>query len=196
MKTICVKSFGLFLLAFSLSTAVSAETKKVDVSKSVVNWEGKKLTGAHNGTMNIKEGNLEYTNGKVTGGKIVIDMESMKNLDLTDAGSNGKLVGHLKSDDFFSVATHPTSQLVITKVASNGNSHTFTGDLTIKGITKAVTFPATSSKEGANSVYEGKLTVDRSKYDVRFGSKSFFNDIGDKAIDDNFTLDFSLVVPE
>lgn len=196
MKTISVKSFGLFLLAFSLSTAVFAQTKQVDVSKSVVKWEGKKLTGSHHGTMGIKEGNLEYANGKVTGGKVVVDMQSLKVLDLTDPGSNGKLTGHLKSDDFFSVATHPSSQLVVTKVASNGNSHTFTGDLTIKGITNSVTFPATSAKDGKNLVYKGVLTVDRSKYNVRYGSKSFFNDIGDKAIDDNFTLDFSLVVPE
>ena len=195
MKTIHAKSFGLFLLAFSLSTAVFAQTKKVDVSKSMVNWEGKKVTGAHNGTMGIKEGTLKYTNGKVMGGKVVVDMQSLTVLDLTNPESNGKLVGHLKSDDFFSVATNPTSELVVTKVESNGNSHTFTGNLTIKGITNVVTFPATSSKEGSNSIYKGRLTIDRSKYNVRFGSKSFFNDIGDKAIDDNFTLDFSLVVP-
>ena len=196
MKTINLKSIGIFVLAFSLTTAVFAETKKVDVTKSVVNWEGKKIAGAHNGTIGIKEGQLELNNKSLTGGKIVIDMSSMKNLDLTNAEYNGKLMGHLKSDDFFSVATHPTSELVIKKVESNGNTHTFTGDLTIKGVTNPVTFAATESKEGNNSVYKGTLTIDRSKYNVRYGSKSFFNDIGDKAIDDNFTLDFNLVVAE
>jgi len=196
MKSNQLKSLGVFVLALSLTTAVFAKTQKVDVTKSVVNWTGKKVTGQHNGTIAIKEGTLEVNNEKVTGGKIVMDMPSLANVDLTDAGYNAKLVGHLKSDDFFGVETYPTSELVINKVESNGSSHTFTGNLTIKGITNSVTFPATSSKNGNNSLYKGTLTVDRSKYNVRYGSKSFFNDIGDKAIDDEFTLDFNLVVTE
>jgi polyisoprenoid-binding protein YceI len=196
MKTTQLKSLGVLVLALSLTTAVFAEAKKVDVTKSVVNWTGKKVTGQHNGTIAVKEGNLESSNGKVTGGKIVMDMPSIAVVDVTDPGMNGKLAGHLKSDDFFGVEAFPTSDLVIKKVETNGNSHTFTGDLTIKGITNVVTFPATSSKVGTDTVYKGTLTVDRSKYNVRYGSKSFFNDIGDKAISDEFTLDFNLVVAE
>ncbi|MDO9040001.1 MAG: YceI family protein, partial [Bacteroidota bacterium] len=104
--------------------------------------------------------------------------------------------GHLKSDDFFSVETNPTSELVVTKVESNGNSYTFTGNLTIKGITNPATFTTTSTKVGTSTVYNGKLTIDRSKYNVRYGSNSFFDNLGDKAIYDEFTLDFSLVVVE
>lgn len=196
MKAVNVKSLGVFLLAFSLTTAVLAENKKVDVKKSVVNWTGKKVTGQHNGNIAVKEGSLEMNNGKVSGGKIVMDMPSLAVLDVTDPGMNGKLTGHLKSDDFFGVKTFPTSDLVIKKVEGSGSNLTFTGDLTIKGITNAVTFPATSSKDGNNTLYKGTITIDRSKYNVRYGSKSFFNDIGDKAIDDNFTLDFNLVVAE
>ena len=191
-----IKSLGVFILALSLTTAVFAKTQKVDVTKSVVNWTGKKVTGQHHGTIGIKEGNLEVNDGNITAGKIVMDMNSIANVDLTDAESNGKLMGHLKSDDFFSVATYPTSELVITKVESNGNSHNLTGNLTIKGITNPVTFPATSSKDGNNTVYKGTLAVDRSKYNVRYGSKSFFDDLGDKVINDEFTLDFNLVVAE
>ena len=191
-----IKSLGVFILALSLTTAVFAKTQKVDVIKSVVNWTGKKVTGQHHGTIGIKEGNLEVNDGNITAGKIVMDMNSIANVDLTDAESNGKLMGHLKSDDFFSVATYPTSELVITKVESNGNSHNLTGNLTIKGITNPVTFPATSSKDGNNTVYKGTLAVDRSKYNVRYGSKSFFDDLGDKVINDEFTLDFNLVVAE
>ncbi|MBL7970459.1 MAG: YceI family protein, partial [Prolixibacteraceae bacterium] len=131
-----------------------------------------------------------------TGGKVVIDMQSIVVEDIKDAGTNAKLVGHLKSDDFFSVATHPTAELNVTKVVSNGDSHTFTGNLTIKGITNPATFTATSSKEGKATVYKGTLTIDRSKYNVRYGSNSFFDNLGDKAIYDEFTLDFNLVVAE
>ncbi|HEY3369441.1 MAG TPA: YceI family protein [Prolixibacteraceae bacterium] len=196
MKNNHLKSLGVFVLALSLTTAVFAKDAKVDVTKSVVNWTGKKVTGEHHGTIAIKEGTLALTKDKVTGGKIVIDMQSIANVDLTDPGYNAKLIGHLKSDDFFAVATNPTSELVLTKVVNDGNNLTFNGNLTIKGITQPVTFPATVSKDGKNSVYKGTLTIDRTKYNVRYGSKSFFNDIGDKAIDDNFILDFNLVVTE
>ena len=194
MKT--VKFFGLLVLAVSLSTAVFAGSQKVDTAKSTVKWLGKKVTGEHFGKISVKEGALEVSNGKVTGGKVVIDMQSLAVEDIKDAGMNGKLVGHLKSDDFFGVATYPTSELVITKVESNGNNHTFSGNLTIKGITNPATFTATSSKDGKSTVYKGTMTIDRSKYNVKYGSKSFFDNLGDKVIYDEFTLDFSLVVTE
>lgn len=196
MKSVNLKSLGVFVLALSLTTSVFAGSQKVDTSKSSVKWLGKKVTGEHFGAISVKEGSLEVSNGKVTGGKVVIDMQSLTVEDIKDAGMNAKLVGHLKSDDFFSVATNPTSELVLTKVESNGNSHTFTGNLTIKGITNPATFTTTSSKDGKSTVYKGKLTIDRSKYNVRYGSNSFFDNLGDKAIYDEFTLDFSLVVAE
>ena len=194
MKTI--KLLGVFVLALSLTTTVFAVSQKVDTTKSSIKWLGKKVTGEHFGTIAVKEGNLEVANGKVTGGKVVIDMQSLVVEDVKDAGMNAKLTGHLKSDDFFSVASFPTAELVVTKVESNGNSHTFSGNLTIKGITNPATFTATSSKDGKNTVYAGKLTIDRSKYNVKYGSKSFFDNLGDKVIYDDFTLDFNLVVNE
>lgn len=196
MKSNHLKSLGVFVLALSLTTAVFAKSQKVDVTKSVVNWTGKKIGGQHHGTISIREGNLEVNRGKVSGGKVVMDMASIADVDLTDAGYNAKLIGHLKSDDFFGVVAYPSSELVINKVENNGPSLTFAGDLTIKGITNPITFAATSSKDGKNTLYKGTITIDRSKYNVRYGSKSFFNDIGDKAIEDEFTLDFNLVVTE
>ena len=190
MKTI--KFLTVFVLALTLTTTVLAGTQKVDVAKSTVKWLGKKVTGQHSGTISIKEGSLDVNKGKVTGGKVVIDMNSIVDTDLTDAAWNAKLVGHLKSDDFFGVATYPTAELVVTKVEGT----TFTGNLTIKGITNPVSFTAASAKEGGNTVYKGTLTIDRSKFNVKYGSKSFFDNLGDKVIYDEFTLDFNLVVTE
>ena len=99
MKTI--KSLGLLVLALTLTTAVFAATQKVDVAKSSVKWLGKKVGGEHSGTILVKEGALEVTGGKVTGGKVVIDMNSIVDTDIADAGMKDRLVGHLKSDDFF-----------------------------------------------------------------------------------------------
>jgi len=186
MKTI--KSLGILVLALMLTTAIFAESQKVDVAKSSIKWLGKKVTGEHSGAISLKEGSLEVENSKVTGGKVVIDMNSIVDTDIADAGMNGKLVGHLKGDDFFGVAT---AELVITKVDGNN----FSGNLTIKGITNPTSFTATASKEGKNTVYKGTITVDRSKYNVRYGSKSFFDNLGDKVIYDEFTLEFNLVLP-
>jgi polyisoprenoid-binding protein YceI len=189
MKTI--KSFGLLVLALALTTAVFAESQKVDVAKSSVKWIGKKVTGEHTGAVSIKEGSLEMTKGKVIGGKVVIDMNSIVDTDIADAGMNGKLVGHLKSDDFFGVVAFPTAELVITKVEGNN----FSGTLTVKGTTNPTSFTATASKDGKSTVYKGTITIDRSKYNVRYGSKSFFDNLGDKVIYDEFTLEFTLVLP-
>ncbi|HLN71948.1 MAG TPA: YceI family protein [Prolixibacteraceae bacterium] len=191
-----MKSLSIFVLALTLTSAVMASTQKVDVQKSKVEWTGKKVTGQHTGTIDIQQGAVEVNKGKLTGGKIVMDMQSIKNVDLTDPEYNTKLINHLKSDDFFSVVKYPTSQLEITKVEGTGTNYTVTGNLTIKGKTNPVSFPVTVSKEGKDNVYKGTLTVDRSKYDVRYGSKSFFNDLGDKAISDEFALDFHLVATE
>lgn len=194
MKTI--KFLGVLVLVLGLTTAVEAGTQKVDAAKSTVKWLGKKVTGEHSGTIAVKEGSLNVENGKVTGGKVVIDMNSIIDTDLTNAEWNGKLVGHLKSDDFFGVATYPTAELVISKVEGSGNNLTFSGNLTIKGVTNPASFTASSSKDGSATVYKGTLTIDRSKYNVKYGSKSFFDNLGDKVIYDEFTLDFNLVVTE
>jgi len=187
-----IKSLAIFVLALTLTTSVFAGTQKVDAAKSTVKWLGKKVTGEHFGAISVKEGSLEVSKDKVTGGKVVIDMASLTVEDIKDAGTNGKLVGHLKNDDFFGVATFPTAELVITKVEGT----TFSGNLTIKGITNPTVFTATSTKEGKSTTYKGTLTIDRSKFNVKYGSKSFFENLGDKVIYDDFTLDFSLVVAE
>jgi len=176
MKTI--KLLGLLVLALTLTTAVFAASQKVDVAKSNVKWLGKKVGGEHSGTIALKEGALEVNGGKVTGGKVVIDMNTIVDNDIADAGMNGKLVGHLKSDDFFGVVAFPTAELVITKVDGNN----FSGNLTIKGTTNPTSFTATASKDGKSTLYKGTITIDRSKYNVRYGSKSFFDNLGDKVI--------------
>ena len=169
-------------------------TYKVDTQKSVMNWNGKKVTGEHSGTVELQGGNMTVDNGKLTGGQFVFDMNSIKCTDLTDAGYNAKFIGHMKSDDFFSTTKHPTSTFTITKVTpKTGNTVDITGNMTIKGITNAVTFPATVKMNGSMVEADGKATLDRTKYDIRYGSKSFFESIGDKAIYDDFTVEMKLV---
>ena len=117
-------------------------------------------------------------------------MNSITCTDLEDIGYNQKLVGHLKSDDFFGVKQNPTASLTITKSTkfSKGKA-TVTANLTIKGKTESITFEVVKN----GTIYTTKLEIDRSKYDVRYGSTSFFDSLGDKAIDDIFTLKINLI---
>jgi len=175
----------LFGYSATATTPIEDEKKEVKVSESKVTWKGYKVTGSHDGTIDLKSGFLMMDGNKLTGGEFVIDMTSITNTDMTSGNGKEKLEGHLKSDDFFGVENHPTAKLVInSSEIFNKNSYTVKGDLTIKGITKPVTFVL--------SMFENKATatmkVDRSKFDVRYGSGSFFDDLGDKTIYDDFDL--------
>ena len=171
-----------------------ATTYKVDTQKSVLNWNGKKVTGEHSGTIKLSDGMMMVDGGKLTGGTFTFDMNSIVNTDLTDAGYNAKFIGHMKSEDFFNTTKFPTSTFKVTKVTpKGGDAYDITGNMTIKGITNAVTFPATVKMAGNTITADGKATLDRTKYDIRYGSKSFFENIGDKAIYDDFTVEMKLV---
>ena len=160
------------------------EKKEIKTDKSTVTWKGYKVTGSHYGSVSLKSGNLVFTEGKLTGGEFVMDMSTIVTDDLTGE-YKGKLEGHLKSDDFFGVEKFPTASLVFTKVKSTGkNSYEVSGDLTVKGKTEPIKFDL--------SIYGNKATanlkIDRTKFDIRYGSTSFFDDLQDKAIYDEFDL--------
>ncbi len=181
---------GFVALSAFKNPANKADVYNVDVTKSTITWIGKKVTGSHNGTIALKSGTLNVSGKNLTGGGFVIDMNSIK-----DADGSANLEGHLKADDFFGVAKFPTSELTITKVTGSGAKVTVNGNLTIKGITKPISFPATLAlnADGTLTATAEKIVVDRTKYDIKYGSKSFFASIGDKAINDEFELSVKLV---
>lgn len=169
--------------AFSF-TRIDGDKKEIKTDKSKVVWKGYKVTGSHEGTINIKSGSLTFNEGKLIGGDFVVDMTSLVDTDL-NGEMKGKLEGHLKSDDFFGVENNPTATLVFKKVTAAGkNAYNVTGDLMIKGKTNPITFTI--------SIYGNKATaslkIDRTKYDVKYGSTSFFDGLKDKAIYDEFDL--------
>jgi polyisoprenoid-binding protein YceI len=188
------QTISMMLLALMVSGAI-AQKKSLVSDESQVKWSGKKVGGEHHGFISLKSGVLEMKGNEVVAGNFVMDMKSISNTDLTDAEYNGKLVGHLKSDDFFGVEKFPESTLIITSGKLKGNNvYVFKGNLTIKGKTNPVEFEAMSKAVGANTLFTGKLVVDRSLYDVRYGSGKFFDNLGDKMINDNFELEFSVVL--
>jgi polyisoprenoid-binding protein YceI len=183
-----LKSIALALVVVLSTVSVSAQTKKVNVAASTINWVGKKVTGEHSGTVNLKDGALVFKGAKLVGGTFTVDMTSLTATDLTGEYL-GKLNGHLKSEDFFGTEKYPTAVLVFKKIGAKAkNLYTVVADLTIKGITKPVTFDIAVNGNTATT----KFNVDRTKYDIKYNSASIFSSIGDKAISDEFELAVAL----
>ena len=182
LKTIAVAIIAL------ISFTVNAQTKRVDTKKSNITWLSKKVTGQHEGTITLKEGALILKDGKLAGGKFTMDMTSINTTDL-EGGMKDKLDGHLKSDDFFSTEKNPTATLAFKTIADKGNGvYTVTADLMIKKISNPITFDITVTDAGATT----KLTVDRTKYDIKYKSGTYFENLGDKVIYDDFDLTVNL----
>lgn len=184
-----IKTIAIALLVTFSMTAVSAQTKNIDAAKSTIKWEGKKITGKHDGTVNLKEGSLTFKNNAVIGGSFTVNMNTIKVTDLKSGEGKEKLERHLNSDDFFGTEKYPTAKLIFTSVKSTGtNKYTVTGNMTIKDKTNPITFDLVVNGNSATT----KLVVDRTKYDVKYNSSSFFDSLGDKAIYDDFDLDVTL----
>ncbi len=179
--------------AQEISATVGDVAMKVDVASSLIEWTGAKPTGEHHGTIAISDGSFSLTDGKIVSGKFTIDMNSIVNLDLTSAEDNGKLVGHLKSPDFFDAEKYPTAKFEITSVdAVSGNpdvTHNITGNLTMKDVTKSITFPANVMVEGnALTAETPAFVIDRTQWNVQYGSKTLFDNLKDKFINDEISL--------
>lgn len=174
---------------------------KVDLAASTVKWTGSKITGSsHDGLVKLKAGQVEVSHGMLNGGNFEIDMNSITNDDLKDSPKDqAKLVGHLKSDDFFDTKKFPTALFKITSVkpltpAKAGDpTHEITGDLTLKGKTLPTTFQAIVTLKEAAAEASATLKIDRTKWDIRYGSGKFFTNLGDRVIKDEFTMDLKLV---
>lgn len=185
--------------------AVSAGTGYVlDPSVSAINWKGTKPGGEHNGNVSISEGNLISENDQVVSGTFTIDLNSITNLDISDTEMNAKLVGHLKSPDFFDVAQFPTAKFEITSVvelpgkspASENElqlTHQVTGNLVMKGITKSISFPASIRLTGSIiSAVTEPFAIDRTQWGVNYGSKSIFAELKDQFIGDEMIISLNL----
>ena len=182
----------LFLATFFLFPGLANAQLKLTASteKTKLSWLGEKVLGQHTGTIGLKSGWLNVKDNKIESGEFHIDMLSLK----SDENSE-RLENHLRSDDFFGVDKHPVSKLVIRESTPfDKGSATIKGDLTIKGITNPVEFKATMQKTSEGTWFYANIVVDRSKFDIRYGSGSFFDNLGDKTIYDEFKLKVNLLV--
>jgi len=178
--------------------AAKAQTESVkyvaNATESSIEWTGFKPTGKHNGTINVESGVLTVNNGKIESGSFLIDLKSIVALDIpADDEKNAKLVGHLKSPDFFDVEKFPSAAFEVTGFEEKEGKTMLSGNLTLKEKKNNVTFPVTVTSEGESFTITSEVfTIDRSKWDVKYGSKSFFDNLGDKFINDDIELKISL----
>jgi polyisoprenoid-binding protein YceI len=181
------------------SPAKKAVPYKLQPQMSTLGWKGAAVTHGHEGTMQFASGELEVNGNQIVGGMAVVDMKTMKATDIKDAENHAKFVGHMSSDDFFGVATNPTATFKITSIKpiagakADANNVTITGNMTIKGVTQSISFPAIAGVKNGVAGVKGTATIDRTKFGLKYGSKSFFSSIGDKAINDTFDLTFDVV---
>jgi polyisoprenoid-binding protein YceI len=162
----------------------------LDFTKSTINWKATKKTGSHEGTVKVSSGIVRVANdGKTLAGKVKVDMNSIACTDIKDAGTNANFLNHLKSEDFFHSVKFPDANFEVTKF----DGKKVYGKITIKGITKEVSFDANISGGNNQITIKGTLVLDRTQFDIKYGSSSFFDNLGDKAIDNNFTLTLNLI---
>jgi polyisoprenoid-binding protein YceI len=191
MKKTVILIMALAFISMSFTHTIKAvkSNLKVDVTNSTIKWKGYKPTGSHEGTILLQTGNIELEDGKIVGGSFVVDMTSIK-----DADGSERLEGHLKSPDFFDVEIYGTSNFKISKVTYEGAKILVTGTMTIKGISKEITFPATvNSTVDSVTLSSETFQINRADFNVKYKSKSFFNDLKDKFVNDEFDLQVIIV---
>lgn len=180
------------MLSFITANAHNNEELEINTAVSKVEWVGKKVAGKHNGQVTIKEGVIHLHDGKLSKAKVVIDMESITVEDLQGEWKE-KLTDHLKSADFFDVENHKTATLEITKIEQKEkNNYLYNGNLSIKGITKPISFEAKTEMQDNKIAAYATIKIDRTLYDIKYGSGKFFEGLGDKMIDDEFTIKFKI----
>lgn len=185
MKKLILLTFVSILIEFNIQ---GQETIKISPEKSTIEWLGEKVTGAHSGYINLQSAFFFFEDEKFVGGEFNIDMNSIKCTDIENRTYASKLEEHLKDPDFFNSSKYPTSNFKISNIIFDGTSYMITGNMTIKEITQEITFPAKFENDGDIFHANATLKIDRTKHDIKYGSGSFFDDLGDRMIYDEFTL--------
>ncbi len=191
MKKLKLTLFSIAFTAFSfVSQSVFAQDNfKVDIENSKLTWKGYKPTGDHTGAITLASGNITIENKILTGGSFVADMNTIK-----DNDGSAKLESHLKSEDFFEIAAYPTSIFEITEIANKGEKIQVIGNMTIKGITKQLSFLASLKVNNDIIILTSDtFQINRADFNVKHKSKSFFNDLKDKFVNDDFDFQVTII---
>jgi|WetSurMetagenome_2_1015567.scaffolds.fasta_scaffold81801_2 polyisoprenoid-binding protein YceI len=197
----CTKSDKEIMINSGNKSAEMKNASKIlniDKSNSKLNWAGKKVTGQHTGYISIAKGEIGMNKDKIVAGNFDIDLRTIIDVDLTDKEWNDKLINHLKSEDFFFAEKYQYAKFEISKIeplsdnAKPGPNSMVTGNLTIKGITKGISFPAMIKIENGILNAIADFDIDRTVYDIKFRSGKFYENLGDNLIYDDFNINFNI----
>ena len=192
MRKILLSLILSVVTLFAFATNLHVVNVEVNAESSKIKWIGSKISENHEGTINIQKGYLLIDHGKLVGGQISIDMNSINTTDM-EGRKKQRLDWHLKNEDFFNVEAFPLSIITITNaVKDQGNSYNVTADLTIKGITHPISFITNINITGLSYSATANMKIDRTKWDVKYNSGNFFKDLGDKIILDEIEFDILL----
>ncbi len=181
----------LFVLGFMFASFKTIETVtyKAVVAESEITWAGTRPGKTHDGTLSISDGSFVFEDGKLTAGDFTLNMKTIKVLDIKPGKNNTKLVTHFNSADFFDVTKHPTGKFQITGSTAKDNKTLVQGKLTLKGITKDVSFLADITNNGSSAtIKSSEFKIDRTEWDIKFRSGSYFDDLKNKLIYDDITI--------
>lgn len=189
MKKLILLTVVSILIGFNIK---GQETFQISQENSTIEWVGEKVSGAHSGYINLQNAFFLFEEEKLVGGEFNIDMNSIKCTDIENPKYAAKLEEHLKDPDFFNSTKYPTSNFKITNIIFDGTSYIISGNITIKEISQEIIFPAKFENDGDLFHANATLKIDRTKHDIKYGSGSFFDDLGDRMIYDEFTLKIDL----
>ena len=191
-----IRTAAIFITVF-VSILTAADTLQVDMENSQIKWIGRKVTGEHSGTLNLSGGWVVLDKNSINSGKFIFDMASISNTDIESPEWKQKLEDHLKSEDFFHTDSFPHAILEIKGrqsliIEKSKKSDQILADLTIRGITHEIKFPFDLTQSQNNFNAEGSVDIDRTLYNIQYKSGKFFDELGDKLIYDNFTVQFKV----
>jgi len=189
-----IRTAAIFITVF-VSILTAADTLQVDMENSQIKWIGRKVTGEHSGTLNLSGGWVVLDKNSINSGKFIFDMASISNTDIESPEWKQKLEDHLKSEDFFHTDSFPHAILEIKGrqsliIENSKKSDQILADLTIRGITHEIKLPLDLPQSQNNFNAEGSVDIDRTLYNIQYKSGKFFDELGDKLIYDNFTVQF------
>ena len=187
----------IFVGTVLVTLITASDTLYINVDSSTINWIGRKVTGEHSGTLNLSKGWVVMQEGSIIGGKFIFDMTSIKNTDIESPEWKEKLEKHLMAEDFFFVDSFPNAILEIKyhhQIIDDktGQTNQIIADLTIRGITHEINFPINISHSKSNFYAEGLIDINRTLFNIKYNSGTFFEELGDRMIYDDFTVQFSL----
>ena len=172
--------------------AESEKTFTLNADNTVLRWTAEKVTGTHWGYVKVEGGSVVVKGKKILTGECIVDMSTITVMDMKDSPYGKKLENHLRSSDFFDTENYSRASLIITGASHKGNLVQIVGELTIKGITHSVEFPAVVKFSDKGASAKGQIKIDRTLYDIKYRSGKYYPDIGDKMIYDVFKLDFEV----